>query len=53
MAVLLVQHGKNLPKEIDPERGLSDEGRMEVERIANTTRDYRVNNVEKNDPGTR
>ena len=42
MAVLLVQHGKSLRKEIDPEQGLSDEGRIEVERIANVARDYRV-----------
>lgn len=42
MTVLLVQHGKSLRKEIDPERGLSDEGRIEVERIANVARDYRV-----------
>jgi phosphohistidine phosphatase SixA len=26
MSVLFVQHGKSLPKEQDPERGLSQEG---------------------------
>jgi phosphohistidine phosphatase len=34
MALYLVQHGKNQPKEVDPEKGLSAEGRAEVERIA-------------------
>jgi len=34
MALYLVQHGKNLPKDVDPEKGLSEEGRQEVARIA-------------------
>lgn len=34
MSLLLVQHGKSLPKEMDPDQGLSPEGRLEVERIA-------------------
>jgi len=34
MPLFLVQHGKNLPKEQDPEKGLSEEGKNEVERIA-------------------
>lgn len=34
MAIFLVQHGKSAPKEIDPERGLTPEGRAEVERVA-------------------
>lgn len=34
MAVLLVQHGKSAAKEVDPERGLTAEGRAEVERVA-------------------
>ncbi|NQT73136.1 MAG: phosphohistidine phosphatase SixA [Chloroflexi bacterium] len=42
MALFLVQHGKALPPEIDPERGLSDEGIAEVERIASTTKNYGV-----------
>ncbi|MGD9158460.1 MAG: phosphohistidine phosphatase SixA [Desulfobacteraceae bacterium] len=42
MPLLLVQHGKNLPKEKDPEKGLSPEGQKEVEQIAGMLRDYRV-----------
>jgi phosphohistidine phosphatase len=42
MSVYLVQHGKSLPKEIDPEQGLSAEGRSEVERIAAVSRDYGI-----------
>jgi phosphohistidine phosphatase len=34
MALFLVQHGKNLPKEDDPDQGLSPEGKFEVERMA-------------------
>ncbi len=32
--VYLIQHGKSLPKEVDPERKLSDEGIAETARIA-------------------
>lgn len=42
MAILLVQHGKALPPDVDPERGLSDEGRADVERIADVARGYHV-----------
>ena len=34
MALYLVQHGKNLPKQDDPDKGLSTEGTVEVERMA-------------------
>ena len=34
MALYLVQHGISLPKDQDPEKGLSEEGRQEVRRIA-------------------
>jgi phosphohistidine phosphatase len=34
MSLYLVQHGKNLPKEEDPDKGLSAEGTVEVERMA-------------------
>jgi phosphohistidine phosphatase len=34
MALYLIQHGKALPKEADPEQRLSPEGRAEAERIA-------------------
>ncbi len=42
MALLLVQHGKSLPKEVDAERGLSEEGIAECERIASVARGYKV-----------
>ena len=34
MDLYLVQHGKAKPKEEDPDRSLSEEGRLEVERMA-------------------
>ncbi len=34
MSLLLVQHGKNLPKDKDPEKGLSPEGIKDVEQVA-------------------
>ncbi len=42
MALFLVQHGKSLPKDIDPDQGLSDEGISEVKRIAETAKGYGV-----------
>jgi phosphohistidine phosphatase len=42
MALYLVQHGKALAEDVDPERGLSEEGISEVERIAGTAGGYRV-----------
>jgi phosphohistidine phosphatase len=42
MALYLVQHGKAAPADIDPERGLSPEGRAEVERIADVAKGYEV-----------
>ena len=42
MALFLVQHGKSLPKETDPEPGLSDEGRAETEKIASIAREHGV-----------
>lgn len=39
MALYLVQHGKSLPKETDPDQGLSEEGKKEVEKIASIARD--------------
>ena len=38
VALYLVQHGKSLPKEEDPERGLSPEGLTEVEGIADAAK---------------
>jgi len=40
MGLYLVQHGKSLPKEIDPDRGLSEEGIAEVRRIAQVAAGY-------------
>jgi len=42
MALYLVQHGKSLPKDIDPEQGISETGRAEVERIAAVAANYAV-----------
>jgi phosphohistidine phosphatase len=40
MALYLVQHGKNLPKDEDPDKGLSAEGTVEVERMAAVAAGY-------------
>lgn len=42
MALYLVQHGKSLPKGIDPQKGLSQEGIAEVKRMAEVAVGYRV-----------
>ncbi len=42
MALYLVQHGKNLPKEKDPDKGLSAEGTVEVERMATLAKGYEL-----------
>lgn len=42
MALYLVQHGKNLSKEIDPDQGLSEEGARDVGIIAETAAAYKV-----------
>ncbi len=42
MSLYLVQHGKSLPKEADPEKGLSEEGLAEVRRIAGVAAGYGV-----------
>jgi len=42
MALFLVQHGKAAPAEIDSERGLTAEGRAEVDRIALVAKGYGV-----------
>src|SRR5208283_5299266 len=39
MVVYLVQHGRSLPKELDQDRGLTDQGRAEVERVASKARE--------------
>jgi phosphohistidine phosphatase len=42
MALYLVQHGKSLSKEQDPEQGISEEGSAEVNRIAGVAAGYGV-----------
>jgi phosphohistidine phosphatase len=42
MALYLVQHGKSLSKEQDPEKGLSEEGFSDVRRIAEVAATYGV-----------
>jgi len=42
MSLYLVQHGKSLRKEADPEQGLSEEGASDVERIAGVAKSYGV-----------
>lgn len=42
MALYLVQHGKALSKDRDPEQRLSDEGKAEVKRIADVAKTYDV-----------
>ena len=42
MALYLVQHGLSLPKEEDPQKGLSEEGRDQTRRIAEVARGYQV-----------
>lgn len=42
MALYLVQHGLALPKEVDPAKGLSEEGRAQTRRIAEVASGYRV-----------
>ena len=42
MALFLVQHGKSLPKDKDPKKGLSQEGIDETERIAQVAKGYAV-----------
>ena len=42
MALYLVQHGQSLPKDIDPDKGLSEEGRATVRRIAEVAKSYGV-----------
>jgi phosphohistidine phosphatase len=42
MALYLVQHGKSLPKDVDPDQGLSEEGVAETKRIADVAANYGV-----------
>ncbi len=42
MAIYLVQHGKSLPKDVDPDQGLSEEGITDVKRIAQVAKGYQI-----------
>ena len=42
MALFLVQHGKSMPKDKDPDQGLSEEGISDVKRIASAAKKYGV-----------
>jgi phosphohistidine phosphatase len=42
MALYLVQHGKSLPKDLDPDQGLSQEGIDATKRIAFIAKDHGV-----------
>ena len=46
MALFLVQHGISATKDVDPEKGLSVQGRVETERIAQVANGYGIR-VEK------
>jgi phosphohistidine phosphatase len=42
MGLYLVQHGISLPKDVDPGKGLSEEGISDVKRIAEVAKGYHV-----------
>jgi len=42
MSLYLIQHGKSLPKDKDPQKGLSQEGIAETERIAQVAKGYAI-----------
>ena len=42
MALYLVQHGQSLPKDVDPDQGLSEKGVAETERIADVAKNYHI-----------
>jgi phosphohistidine phosphatase len=42
MALYLVQHGKSLPKDQDPDQGLSEEGIAETRSMADLAKDHGV-----------
>ena len=43
MTLYLVQHGQSLPKDVDPDQGISEEGVAETERIAGVAKSYHIN----------
>lgn len=42
MALYLTQHGLSTPKVLDPQKGLTDDGRGETERIAGVAKGYEI-----------
>ncbi len=42
MPLYIVQHGKSLSKDVDPDQGLSSEGTADVKRIADVAKGYHV-----------
>ena len=42
MSIYLVQHGKSLPKDVDPQQGLSQQGISDTTRIAGVAAGYSV-----------
>ncbi len=42
MALYLVQHGLSMPKDADPEQGLTDAGRIEAQRVAIKARELGI-----------
>ena len=42
MALYLVQHGRSLPKDVDPDQGLSEDGIAETVRIAEVAKNYQI-----------
>jgi phosphohistidine phosphatase len=42
MALYLVQHGKSLSKDVDPQQGISEEGQADIDRIAAVARNYGI-----------
>ncbi len=42
MALFLVQHGKSMSKDVDPQQGLSEEGIADTERIASVAKGYGI-----------
>jgi phosphohistidine phosphatase len=42
MAIFLVQHGKSLPKDVDPDQGLSEQGISDTKRMAKVAKGYGI-----------
>ena len=42
MSLYLVQHGQSLPKDVDPDQGLSEKGVTETGRIAEVAKSYQI-----------